>query len=190
MKTIISQTLGVLTQAQQLENWWVSESIEIPFFDNQKLPITFIQSETNNNIANDQNWLSDWENALQNFLKLTKVDRIVISHFAFDNAREFVEDVNDEYLNNWFMNITNEKLIWDYIKFTGVYVERRAFGDEDIYVTIACECEWEQEHGLQFVFKQGKKVVRVSEQDGHLTDADAWGLDDSEDDLLAEFEIN
>ena len=136
MKTIISQTLGVLTQDQQLENWWASESIKIPFFNNQKLPITFIKTETINKQGNDQNWLSDWENALQNFLKLTKVDRIVISHFAFDNAREFVENVNDEYLNNWFMNITNEKLIWDYIKSTGIYVERRAFGGKDIYVAI------------------------------------------------------
>ena len=52
---------------------------------------------------------------------------------------------------------------------------------------MACECEWEQEHGLQLVFRQGKKLTRVSDQDGHLTKADAYGIPDNEDKLLSAF---
>lgn len=50
-----------------------------------------------------------------------------------------------------------------------------------------CECDWEEEHGLQLVFRQGKKLTRISDQDGHLTEADAYDKPDEEDELLSKF---
>ena len=38
------------------------------------------------------------------------------------------------------------------------------------------------------MFRQGKVLTRVSHQDGHLTDADAFDKADSEDLLLSRFE--
>ncbi len=38
-----------------------------------------------------------------------------------------------------------------------------------MYVQIAADCDWEPEHGLQLVYRGGNELVRVSEQDGHLT---------------------
>ncbi len=41
--------------------------------------------------------------------------------------------------------------------------------DNLIYIQIAAECDWEEEHGLQIIYKNGNQLSRVSEQDGHLT---------------------
>lgn len=35
---------------------------------------------------------------------------------------------------------------------------------------ISCECEWENEHGLQLIFKDGKSLTRVSSVDGSCED--------------------
>jgi len=48
-------------------------------------------------------------------------------------------------------------------------------------VQITAECEWEPEHGLQIVYRDGSELKRVSQQDGHLTYVDAYGLPESED---------
>ena len=83
--------------------------------------------------------------------------------------------------------MSTEKEIWKFVHPQEIYVTRRSYNDCDIYVQITCECDWEQEHGLQLVFRQGRKLTRVSEQGGHLTEADAFDIPDSEDNLLAQF---
>ena len=42
------------------------------------------------------------------------------------------------------------------------------------YVTFACECDWEPEHGLALVFIDGNRLGRVSSYDGHPTWAHAY----------------
>lgn len=54
-----------------------------------------------------------------------------------------------------------------------------------LYVQVACACEWE--HGLQLAFRQGKKLTIISDQDGHLTEADAYDIPDEDDELLSRF---
>lgn len=94
---------------------------------------------------------------------------------GFDKADEHLRQIKDK----------NE--IWNFIHPTEIYVTRRPYNEQDIYVQIACECDWEKEHGLQFVFRQGRKLTRISEQDGHLTEADAYDKPDKEDELLSKF---
>ena len=43
-----------------------------------------------------------------------------------------------------------------------------------IYISLECNCDWEPEHGLQIVFKNGLKVNKVGPYDGHLTNSDAY----------------
>ena len=54
-------------------------------------------------------------------------------------------------------------------------VSRRPYGDRAAYVSLECGCDWEEEHGLQIVFKEGLHVNMVGQYDGHLTNADAYG---------------
>lgn len=37
------------------------------------------------------------------------------------------------------------------------------------------------------MFRQGKKLTRISDQDGHLTEADAYDKPDEEDELLSHY---
>ena len=59
-------------------------------------------------------------------------------------------------------------------------VTRRAYGDQAIYVSIEGRCDWEPEHGLQIVLKNGESVVKVGPYDGHLTQSDAYDDDSLE----------
>ena len=84
-------------------------------------------------------------------------------------------------------NLNSHDEIWDFVTPMCIYATRRPYKEKDIYINLTCSCEWEKEHGLQLVFRQGKKITRVSQEDGHLTDADAYGKPDSEDYLLSMF---
>jgi hypothetical protein len=65
--------------------------------------------------------------------------------------------------------------LWQHIQFgEEVFVRRRLYGDKGIYISIDCGCDWEPEHGLELVLKNGLKVNKLGECDGHLTNADAY----------------
>jgi hypothetical protein len=72
--------------------------------------------------------------------------------------------------------------VWAHVQFGDeVQVTRRAHGDRGVYVSLSCSCDWEPEHGLQFVFKNGLVVNKVGAYDGHLTNSDAYAEDSYED---------
>lgn len=50
-----------------------------------------------------------------------------------------------------------------------------------VYVQLAGEYSWDEEHGIQLIFKEGIDLTRVSSQDGHYAHCDAWGLPESDD---------
>ncbi|MDX6261519.1 MAG: hypothetical protein QOH84_3207 [Kribbellaceae bacterium] len=47
-------------------------------------------------------------------------------------------------------------------------VFRNDDGDGRIYVSLECECDWEPEHGLQLVFRDGAALTRVGPYDGEV----------------------
>lgn len=69
------------------------------------------------------------------------------------------------------LTIRSPDEVWRYIEFGDVMVSRDLSGDRGIYVSIACRCDWEEEHGLQIVFRNGAEVNKVGPYDGHLTNA-------------------
>lgn len=70
--------------------------------------------------------------------------------------------------------------VWDHVV---VGSEVRVVRDRDgtIYVDLEWECDWEPEHGLNIVFKEGHVVSKIGPYDGHLTNASAFGRDDLRD---------
>lgn len=72
--------------------------------------------------------------------------------------------------------ITQAADVWSHIDFGfEVTVRRRADGDRAVYLSFECNCDWEPEHGLQLVFKNGNVIAKLGPFDGHLTNADAYG---------------
>lgn len=183
-RKITSRIIGPLTQDDRFADWWKSSEIDIPFFDNQKLTITFIDFEPDNDI----NFIEEADRALSHFLSLKLTDRNKIAPLAYKNCMDFLDAVDfDEEEKEPFTTIKDVTEIWNFIAPTDIYLSRRHRRDHDIYVQISCECDWEVEHGLQLVFKQGKQLTRISDQDGHLTEADAYDKPDAADELLSKF---
>lgn len=180
---IESKVIGQLKQDDTFHDWWKSKEISIPFFDNEKLTITFTDFEP----EHDKAFIDEADQALTNFLKLDTADRNLISELAYKNCMAFLDAVEYDEADEQLRKMNDKDEIWKFIQPTEIYVSRRPYKEKDIYVQIACECDWEQEHGLQLVFRQGKKLTRISDQDGHLTEADAYDKPDEEDELLSRF---
>jgi hypothetical protein len=181
--TITSQVIGTLTQDKTFPDWWASGEIAIPFFDGEKLTVTFTDFMPDD----DEHFVREADAALISFLSLGREDRLALSNSIYKNCNEVVEVTDDEYIPEEIRAIKDETQVWDYVHPTEIYVTRRPKNDQDIYIQIACECDWEEEHGLQLVFRQGQKLTRVSSQDGQITEADAYGRPDEEDELLSLF---
>jgi len=182
-QAITSNVVGPLKQDPQLPDWWKSEAVAIPFFDHQQLTVTYITAESDN----DATFVADADQALTQFLQLASDVRHSLSPLVTKNCMDFLEAVEYDEHDEPLVRIGDQHSIWDFVAPIEVFLSRRHRRDNDIYVQIDCECAWEEEHGLQLVFRQGKKLTRISGIDGHLTAADAEGTTDEEDELLSEF---
>jgi hypothetical protein len=156
--------LGNLEQDKDIPEWWVSKPIKVTFLSNLKVTFIITEEPADNKFAEDVN------DAIVKFLTLTDKDRLETTEYIIKNYEEFVESTGEEPLN-----IKKSKDIWKNIYPQNIYVSRRPYVDKKVYIQIMCECDWEEEHGLQIVFKEGLTLSRVSQQDGHITLADAYG---------------
>lgn len=105
-------------------------------------------------------------------------DWLVSAEININNYSDFVEAVGtDEF--DFIINAPDD--VWMHVQPSEIHVLRRAYGDQKVYVSVAANCDWEEEHGLQIVYREGKQLNRVSDQDGHVTHSDAYGLPESED---------
>ena len=123
----------------------------------------------------------DFAEAVENFFSLTDKDRQEATPYVFQNYRRFVEAVGEDEFD---FTITSEEDVWNHVQLTAVQISRRPYADKDVYVQIAGNCDWEIEHGLQIVLRKGKILVRVSDQDGHLTTADAYDLPEEQNTII------
>ena len=162
MEKITLNSIGELKENSDFPgDLLISQPISIPFFDGKKVSFNF------DGYSGDESFFAEADTAISNFLEKNEKDREEISNLVFENYRNFVDAVGeDENLPQ----IEYAKNIWHFVYPQEIYIARGDSPDGDIYLQIHCECEWEIEHGLQIVFKQGKKVTRVSYIDGHLTD--------------------
>ncbi len=151
-----SKIVGQLKPNEYDTDFFESEPCEIPFFDNRKLKIGFVEAE-------HQPYLDGADIVLKNFLKLNSTDKIRNS--------EIVHHYYAETLKNGYtkpLNVSTSKDIWNFVTPTEIIIHWDENGD--YYLCVSCECEWEEEHGLQLVFKDGQTLTRASGHDGHFTD--------------------
>lgn len=181
MKTIESAVLGKLTQDDAFEDWWHGSPRTIPLVG-KELPFTFMDFEP----EADTTFIEEADDALKHFLSLNKSYKEQITGLVFAHFLEFQTLVDSEYIPKEMEGV-KESEIWNFIYPTEVLITRRPYNEPDIFINMTCECLWEPEHGLQLVFKKGKVLTRVSDQDGHLTTADAYDIPDNEDELLSKF---
>ena len=178
---IQSEILGELIEDQRAENCWRKEKVEIALIS-KEIPVTFMNYLPNE----DPTFVQDADKALENFLALNSLYKFEIAKEVLPNFEDFCSYVSDTDIPKEMKNVQVLNIL-NFVYPTEIFVSRRQRNDKDIYILMACECEWDPEHGLQLVFRQGRKLTRVSDQDGHLTQSDAFDIPDAEDKLLSAF---
>ena len=143
--------------------------VPVPYFSNEMVPFTVVVE------ANGSTYPPDVVEAVERFLSLRVEDRQAASARVFTNYKDYADAVEID------LEIDHPAAVWNHVRVTDIIVDRRHHRDQDVYIVATCECEWEIEHGLQLVFRRGSNLVRVSDQDGHLTDSDAYDQPDDDD---------
>lgn len=166
METFEIDGVGKITHYRD-SDWALEDEIMVPVLGHP----CFISLENYQNDPAKQ----EFHAALVNLLKLNHEALEAIQ----DHVYQYYKDVNDacwvetdaEYLE---IGTTSE--IWKFVQLGNeLYVRRRPFGDKKIYISLDCKCDWEDEHGLLIVFKEGLAVNKIGGYDGHLSNADAYG---------------
>ena len=122
----------------------------------------------------------DFHFAISSFLSLDKSALDDAAPHIFAYYQDVRRSVGADELN--FPKISSADEVWAHIRFGNEPIfSRRHYGDRGINVSIECECDWEPEHGLEIVFKNGRTVNKVGPYDGHLSNADAYADPSLED---------
>ncbi len=183
MEDIELESIGKLKPHPQIpDEWLISQPIGVPFFGDKEFKfILDVDLET------DEMFLSEADETIENFLRLNEDVKTSLSNYIYQNYQAVQNYYQYEPSAIPTLELSNENDIWNYVYPFEIYVSRRHRRDKDIYVKVDCGCEWEEEHGLQLVFRKGLKLTRVSDIDGHLTEADAYNKADEDDELLSKF---
>jgi hypothetical protein len=151
-----SKIVGQLNPTDYDPSFFYSQPFPIPYFDNKKLKVGFVEAE-------HQPYLDGADKTLENFVRLSSIDRTEnsdIVHHYYSEALKY------GYTKPLDIKTTND--IWNFVTPTEIIIHLDETGD--FYLCISCECEWEEEHGLQLVFAKGQTLTRASGHDGHFTD--------------------
>ncbi len=166
----ITQTTIELSPIGELQHdsyeSWTRESVAIPLF-NESLPVTVMDFNPQDPTQRDR--LSKLSEALSAFLRLGEADRMRASELVNQNCQEFIEAVGVEGWNQEMADVVDPNMIWRFVYPREVLI---SYSDEHdaVFVVLSCDCDWEEEHGLQLVYRDGNTLVRVSQKDGHYTD--------------------
>jgi hypothetical protein len=96
-------------------------------------------------------------------------------HAASQELQKYCDDINEFCEPEDELHVDNPHDLWRHVQLGKViYVQRRRYGDRKLYATIECECDWEPEHGLQIVLREGLTVTKLGPYDGHLSNADSF----------------
>jgi hypothetical protein len=180
-RSVQSTIAGTLVEQPDLPGWWEGAPIEVPFFSGANAPVIFSSMEPDDVQKN----IADFDRCLKNLLVQGAEARAYAEPLIHKNCRDTINSAEWDGRDALATATAHPSSVWQYLKLQQVCITRRVHNEMDIYASLSCQCEWEQEHGLQLVFRQGKQLTRIGPDDGHLTDADAWNIPDDQDKLLS-----
>ena len=162
--------LGTLSRHPDIEEWLVTKPVVIPFLGGSPVQVIFTD------LPNDDVLPPDVLEAVANFFALGVEAKTEATKPVYQNYERIMEMVRDDEDDEFEFTVNAPEEIWSYVEPFEVCVSRRHRRDKDIYIQLICNCSWEEEHGLQLVFRRGNKLVYVSDSNGHLTKAVAYDL--------------
>ncbi|MCG8601136.1 MAG: hypothetical protein MI807_13415 [Verrucomicrobiales bacterium] len=111
---------------------------------------------------------SSVEQTVRSFLKLDSADRRATNPQVYEN---YVE--NRDYSHCFLpWMLLGASQVWRYNRPTSISVMRdfRGFDDSSFSVVVAFDCKWQDERGLALVYHEGRTLIRVGPDDGHIHD--------------------
>jgi hypothetical protein len=151
-----SKIVGQLKPLDFDPDFFESEPYPIPYFNNEKLKIGFVE-------AKRQRYLSGADQVLENFLNLDAQERRKGSQLV---TNYYTETLKSEHIKP--LDIFTIDEIWNFVYPTEIIIDWDEKGD--FYLWVSCGCKWEEEHGLQLVFKNGLTLIRAGGHDGGFAD--------------------
>jgi hypothetical protein len=121
----------------------------------------------------------EFDAAITNFLSLDATALKEAEGYVF----QYYKDCEQAWksFDDEFKPVKSPSDIWKHVGLGGEpRVFRSRTGDKEIYISISCGCDWEPEHGMEIVFKDGRKLVKVGPCDGNPTNTNAAGNDSLE----------
>lgn len=164
--------LGSVTRDPEF-GWYLSEPIPLPLLDGAECQFVLDGYE-------EDGQKEDFHQVIANLLALGPEALKAVEQQLF----QYYEDAySEEYLDeDELIEIESPEEVWESIELGDQFIiRRREYGDRGIYASLTCGCDWEEEHGLEIVFKNGQKVNKLGPYDGHLTNADSYDDESLED---------
>lgn len=154
--------LGIVTREERF-GWYRSNPIHVPILGRECRFILEGYSEDDRK--------AEFHTAIANFLRLDKT----VLRDADEPLLLYYKDCEEWWVDRGEAPLQNAAEVWGRVTLGHEpVITRRAYGDLAIYVSVECECAWEEEHGLQLVFKTGLRINKLGSYDGHLTNSDAY----------------
>jgi len=151
----------------------MADVIAVPWFDGAEIELE--EPQTTRDAA-----------ALATFLTLTAQDRLHASRHVYAYYRDFHAAVGGEDWLDAEMGIpATPQDIWTHVHPQLLFVESRTDMPGHSYVVIEANCDWEEEHGLMLVWKDGAQLTKAGGYDGHLSNVWSYGDDALEDVVYA-----
>jgi hypothetical protein len=158
--------VGQLHAVSGMSGWWTNDAVAVAYFD-RSLPVTLM--ECNPQDPSQEGFVAKASHAISQFLLLNESDRLSASQQVNAYCQDFIEAVGVEDWNEEMAAITNPDDVWKFVDPREVLISYSESRDA-MFIVLSCECDWEEEHGLQLIYREGNELVRVSDQDGHYTD--------------------
>ena len=112
---------------------------------------------------------------LNAYMGMTSADRLADTRHVYAYYRDIHYHVGGETSLDPFMGVpSSPAAIWNFVQPREIYLMSGFDADPHHYVVAACDCDWEREHGLTLVWRDGTTLCKVGPSDGHTTNVDAF----------------
>ncbi len=173
---------GPMERDAGLDHSWNGKSVAVPLMGGVLIPVSY-QELLSDNVST---LLPLYDAVLAHFLILDLKSRDLATPLVYKQCRDTIAAADWDGREALEIATREPSTLWAHVRPRSIFVTRRMYDqDEDLYLGVECECDWEEEHGLLLVYRQGKQLTRVSGNDGHVTDADALSIPDEDDAMLS-----
>lgn len=153
-----------------LPDWLDGEPVSLPMLGGQ-------ECEVYADGYDDDDRPEDYDRAVANLLACD----FSVLQAAQEHVYRYYQDMREAWgPDEDIPDIATPAEVWRHVQFGSEIELGRRAKDGLVYASLDCNCDWEPEHGLQIVLRNGQEVTKVGPYDGHYAQADAFADDDLE----------